>query len=50
MAHQVLQKLVAVVFYISDLPLQVLCINDKHLDSPVMFVWDGTDAIPLPFM
>lgn len=35
--------------YISDLLLQVLCINDKHLDSPVMFVWDGTDAIPLPF-
>lgn len=28
--------------------MQVLCINDEHLDSPIMFVWDGTDALPLP--
>lgn len=43
-------KVAAVLLHICKLPLQVLCINDKHLDSPVMFVWDGTDAIPLPFM
>lgn len=34
---------------IPQVHLQVLCINDQHLDSPVMFVWDGTDALPLPF-
>lgn len=49
-ACQVLEKFRVVVFHISHLPLQVLCINDKRLDSPVMFVWDGTDAVPLPFM
>ncbi|KAL3162097.1 hypothetical protein ABBQ38_009163 [Trebouxia sp. C0009 RCD-2024] len=31
-----------------DVICQVLCINDEHLDAPVMFVWDGTDALPLP--
>lgn len=35
-------------FHILTFLMQVLCINDEHLDAPVMFVWDGTDALPLP--
>ena len=29
--------------------LQVLSVDSRTSDTPVMYVWDGTDALPLPF-
>jgi len=29
--------------------MQVLSVDSRNPDAAVMFVWDGTDALPLPF-
>lgn len=32
-----------------DIVCRVLSVDDRNPDVAVMFVWDGTDALPLPF-